>query len=218
MVQELGRMSALLLIGLASCAGGQSGDNPGGRQCGDDVTCETSVTTGIEGLDRPKANPPVYELAHCRRVDLPESDAFPIGLYHGDDVACTCSTVDGRGFWLYAKDQCFVRSRGRECLYTGDEFPGCDPNVDDNDVCAAVCAELTTRVAHDSERTFDASVRSSRCLGGSGRCAIVVEIDGRCYLSASTEQHDCSLSDEAIIAAQIAKFGSLDADGLGPRY
>jgi hypothetical protein len=190
----------LVLIVLPACTGGQSGDTIGPQQCDEDVEC-AHMRTFIEGLDQSEPDAPMFESARCMRVSIPPpgetNQGFGIG--DGDDVACFCNTADGtlRGHMLYAGNECLVRSRGRECLYAADEFPGCDPNDAENAACTAICDELTGRVAEDAARVFDASVRSNRCRGGD--CKLVVEIDGRCYAGTSKEAQDCSLSDDEIL-------------------
>jgi hypothetical protein len=91
-----------------------------------------------------------------------------------------------------------VSGRGGDCLWSDDEFSGCDSSAPD--ACSALCSELGLRLKADAERTFTGAILLTNC--NEGLCQSVVSIEGECYVDRAyraAESHDCSLGAAAIL-------------------
>lgn len=188
------------------CDSPEGPDGYDGYQCGRDDECEYAVNTGVAELLRPAANSPVFDVATCQPVSIPDpADPNKVSAAQvGGDVGCNCTASDGGATLVVfgGSSGCLVYSRSRSCLYASTDFAGCDPKQPDTS-CRDVCDDLTMFSSEDASRTFDAKVRSNRCLDH--ECAFVVEIDGSCYANRSKQPYDCGLSDDEILRRERAQ-------------
>src|SRR6185295_3476531 len=112
------------------CDSPEGGD---GYQCYQDDECKFAVNTGVAELLRPAEKPPVFDVATCQPVSIPDpanpnkvSAAQP-----GGEVGCSCTASmasDGRVNQLVygGSSGCLVYSRSRSCMYASTDFAGCD--------------------------------------------------------------------------------------------
>ncbi len=95
---------------------------------------------------------------------------------------------------------CSDWSRAPGCLYCEHEFPGC--SIDQPESCDAVCADMTTRLDLDMQRTLDVTLRLNRCTVDY-RCQVVSKIDGKCYAGTPNgiepAELDCALPDDELV-------------------
>lgn len=202
-------MASLLVLVLVvtGCGGTGSGNPIGGRQCAIDDDCASLGGSFVEAAAPGPESPYQFVGARCDIVGF-EGDRSEFG--------CFCDLGGGGSMSLRAGpgSECLRHSRDRTCMMSSAEFAGCDPGVADS--CDAPCAELQTRLDVDEQRTLDVEVRSATCDSGSRHmCRFVVRIEDGCYVDASMKRHDCSLSDEAILAAEARPAGADGGPGTG---
>jgi hypothetical protein len=113
------------------------------------------------------------------------------------------------------------------CIYARDEFPGCDPDVQES--CEQTCAIFRERAVAHYAATYDVQFRRSRFIPHHlsacvpGLCEFVFELDGQCFAQQISEYYgcegrlivglgqDCSLSDDAL----LTRAGFTPAADLG---
>jgi hypothetical protein len=191
----------LAVLPVLLCCGGEGGgdhDAEGGYQCHEASDCESLVVTGVEELRSPADEPPAF-VSRCERATLSSGPNQALLIGSGDDVLCTCGTANGDVGWLLygGGSECRVYGRTRQCLYEASAFTTCDPN-EPVESCRETCETVASLLADDARRSYEARVRSNRCV--SHDCQAVLEIDGICYLNHSKLPHDCALSDDEIVA------------------
>jgi hypothetical protein len=176
-------------------------------QCIEDSACVAEADALVAALKRPTTaadlNGRHYVGAECVSAEALQGRLWPLR-----PAVCLCYYAFGasnvrdfaNALVLGNRDSCDVTGRSPECLYRSCEFPGCDPG--DSTSCDVFCAEVDARLVADGARTFDAERRTSRCESCS--CRSVYRVGAHCYIhpSAFARPYDCSLSDDAILAAE----------------
>jgi hypothetical protein len=182
----------------------------GGSACGDpsDPDEPDEVNEGLECLVEEDCRQPV--LADLEELSRPQSIDFDFvasscevepstGTAEVSATVCHCELGDGgtRSIGPVGLG-CYVSGRGGDCLWSDDEFSGCETRA--SSACAAPCSELGLRLEADAQRTFSAEILFTNC--NEGLCQSVVAIEGECYVNRSyraDENHDCSLGAAAIL-------------------
>ena len=195
---------ALLLA--AGCSGGQSGaevdDNPPGSvgeaECSLDAECLQGVEADLDALSISRSVDYAVSGSSCEQYNVSTNT----GAISGSACACELEGGGSRTIGPVGLG-CYAAGRGGDCLWSDDEFSGCD--LTDPNACAGVCAELETRLEADAARTFQTELIHAACE--EGNCRSVVSIDGRCYANrqyGAGQDYDCALGVEAILGAHAA--------------
>jgi hypothetical protein len=191
------RLWLVLWLAVAACGelGGQTGSlGPEKDECRGASDCDALVVDQLASFTSPAGSSLSFSSAECTTVSIVGGASGP---------TCNCQIAEGQGVIPIGPVgvACYRYGRAGDCLWSGDEFEGCDLN--DPSSCDVVCSELEQRLADDAARTFEASAVYSDCQ--QHECQIVLEIEGRCYADGSYQKgrsYDCSLGAEAILAAE----------------
>lgn len=99
-------------------------------------------------------------------------------------------------------DLCNWVGRTGACVHSASDFQGCEVGTDDP-VCVAICEDLFAAIAVDAQTVHETEVRSSECICNA--CRSVVRVGDKCFADGNRyERFDCSMTDEAILAAADA--------------
>ncbi len=188
---------AILGLGGAACGDQSEADEPervyDGPECAVQEDCRQTVLADLEELSRPQSVEFNFVASSCAVSEA------STGTTEVSGPACRCELDDGgmRPIGPIGLG-CYVSGRGGDCLWSDDEFSGCDSSA--SDACSALCSELGLRLEADSERTFTGEILLTNC--NEGLCESVVSIDGECYVNRAYragQSHDCSLGPAAIL-------------------
>ncbi len=183
--------AALLLFALAPLRA--RADAP--RECATDADCAPKCAAVVSGLNAPSGQQITFSGHECRSIGKAVGPGEPPP--GPPTTGCACLTDASAFIFLapgFGKAGCLRNGRNHACLYTEAEFPGCDLAAAGTS-CAAVCADLKTRMQRDQDAPAGATLHGAYCAGV---CGCVTKIGGGCYLEPAHEKHDCALT-----AAQI---------------
>jgi hypothetical protein len=185
---------------------------PGPCECTSDAQCVADADARVKALREPATWEARFVGAEC--VARSEQDSRR--CCYARPAVCLCYyAFDGSNVRDYGNAQvlgnrttCDVTGRSPGCVYRSCEFPGCDPA--DSSSCDGPCADVDARLLADRARTFDAERRTARCDARSCRCLTVYRVGTHCYThpDAFARPYDCSLGDEAILAAEQARLSA----------
>jgi hypothetical protein len=168
---------------------GQTG-SIGSSACSADSECIEMGRSALEQFDSPGYMIEDFASTGCELVgNAAEAESR---------FVCACHDDDGGS--RYVGLDCGASGRLGECLYPASEFEGCEQ---EDDSCAAVCADLVERQHQDAAHTYETELRSATCMQGAA-CLGVVHVADRCFVfnTGSLEgPYDCELDDAAILAA-----------------
>ena len=187
--------------------------SPGACGCSSDAECVAAADALVKALREPAAwTEPRFVGAECVARD-PENS---LRCCYARPAVCLCYyAFGGSNVRDYANAQvlgnrttCDVTGRSPDCVYRSCEFPGCDPA--DSSSCEGPCADVDARLLADRARTFDAERLTARCDARSCTCRTVYRVGAHCYThpDAFARPYDCSLGDEAILAAEQARLSA----------
>jgi hypothetical protein len=171
--------------------------------CQSDADCVAKVGDIIDGLKMPVHLDRQYLGAACIAQSAEPGQLF------AHPAICRCyfgwngsqERTPQNAINLGLKPGCDQEGRSLDCLATCKAFTGCDPSVTTS--CDAACASLSEELDADNAKTFDVAARVAKCSNSGARCDAVFRIESRCYTYSSytTRTYDCSLTDDAILAA-----------------
>jgi hypothetical protein len=132
---------------------------------------------------------------------LPAPEPFDSTICSEAD-SCQCSTVSGSATVVTARadaDPCLVDGRFG-CLYSTDQFPGCDSAVANS--CEVVCSDVQEALAADATG-LSVQVRASACtdLG----CRYVLQSGEQCSVSGDAlvpAPSDCAATDDELLVSR----------------
>lgn len=186
-------LSAALLLCWSGC-GSTTVARPSTPQACDKAECQASCEAIVRNLNTPGDPALIAPFTSTRCV--------PAGQDAGSQAYCECE----RGIAaipLHGSDVpsdnpagCLYYGKGFQCLYSTEEFPGCDLKAPETS-CQAVCDDLLARLRTDTARALDATAHGGVCSGED--CFCTVALSDKCYVSTDVTAYDCSLSAEEIV-------------------
>lgn len=186
---SIARIACALCLGLVACVDNEEGAS---SECMDDSPCLETADSYASVASHNGTMPPPFERSECEER---ASGSATCLCYESNGVV----SAQGR---LRRDVECNVVSvRSRRCLFTGEEFAGCDLDQPDTS-CDDACAEVHALLVADAARTVNATARAGIC--DNYRCFSLIEIEGACFINGSYEPVSCELSDEEIVAAGTA--------------
>lgn len=165
------------------------------RECETAADCGPKCATVVSELNAPSGQKITFSGHECRSIGKAAGPGEPPP--GPASTGCACLTEASSFIFLargFGKAGCLRNGRNHACLYTEAEFPGCDLAAAGTS-CAAVCADLKTRMQRDQDSSAGATLHGSHCAG---LCGCVTKIGDGCYLEPAHEKYDCALT-----AAQI---------------
>ncbi len=191
---------------------GQTG-GIGAAECFEDTDCEDVLDLWLSEFASPGGYVPEFTSAACEQVGV-------IGAESAEGGACACFESGDNG----SRDvgpvglSCFAYDRAGNCIFSGDEFSGCEVGTSEGDaMCADECQKLQERMAEAAERTYETEARYAKCEDYN--CTTVSRVGELCHVNHNTSyeySRDCSQTDEELIEEFIeARDGAQDGASSG---
>jgi hypothetical protein len=195
-------------------AGSEAGNPPiaDHEVCADESGCKLSARRFVAALAEPLELEPLQgscvqdvssSYCECKPAGYAASARDPLVFAWPALVSANDAADLERGCLLWTRLAAVLpalRSDPQSCLFSPPEPSACEA-----DACGELCRQVHEAREADAALRYDAQLRFARCGHSENACAIVFELEGRCYAKhgalgvESQGPFDCSLSDTQIL-------------------